>query len=123
MLRHALSILAVPVILASMTGCSRTVSYSQDVFPILESNCLACHRAGEKGYEASGFSMETYEDLMKGTKFGSVIVPGSGFSSTLAILIEHKADASINMPHKKKQLTEAEIETIKLWIDQGAQNN
>ena len=31
--------------------------------------------------------------------------------------------SSINMPHKKQPLSEAEIETIKLWIDQGAQNN
>ena len=38
---------------------------------------------------------------MKGTKLGSVIVPGSSISSTLVILIEHKADPSINMPRPR----------------------
>jgi hypothetical protein len=41
----------------------------------------------------------------------------------LAILIEHKADPSINMPHGRQPLAENEIEVIKTWIDQGAQQN
>lgn len=99
------------------------VSFSGDVFPILKENCLSCHTRGHKGYEATGFSMETYDDFMKGTRFGPVIVPGAGFASTLAILIEHKGDPSINMPHNKQPLPEEDIETIKAWIDQGARNN
>lgn len=105
------------------SGCSKQVSYAKDVYPILEENCLECHKEGGKGQVASGLSMETYEDLMKGTKYGPVIVPGSGFSSTMAILMEHKADPVLNMPHNQQPLAEEEIETIKVWIDQGAKNN
>lgn len=116
-----LALMAVTVALS--TGCSRPVSYANDVFPILEKYCLECHTLGTEGYEVSGFHMETYEDFMRGTKFGSVIKPGSGFASTLTILVKHKADPSLNMPHSEKSLTEKEIETIKVWIDEGANNN
>ena len=115
------ALLAVTVIIT--TGCSRPVSYANDVFPILETHCLTCHMQGGDGFEASGFNMETYEDFMNGTKFGSVIKPGSGFASTLTILVKHKADASINMPHGEQALSEFEIKTIKVWIDEGANNN
>ena len=123
MLRPIFSTLFVLLAAGLMSACSKPVSYSGDVFPILKENCLTCHTKGKKGYEATGFSMETYEDFMKGTKFGPVVIPGSGFSSTLAILIEHKGDPKINMPHKKQPLPEKDIETIKTWIDQGAKNN
>ena len=123
MLRSPLPIFAVFAFMILGAGCSKPVSYSKDVFPILEDRCLPCHKQGEKGYEASGLNMETYENFMKGTKFGPVVVPGSGFSSTLGVLIEHKADPSINMPHGEKPLTDKQIKIIEKWIDEGALNN
>lgn len=113
--------------LISVWGCQRAeepeVSYSQDVRPILEKNCLECHVEGGSGYEASGFSMASYEDLMKGTKFGPVVKPADSFTSALTMLVEGRADASIQMPHGKDPLTEEEIATLKIWIDQGARDN
>jgi hypothetical protein len=108
---------------ALSTGCSRPVSYANDVFPVLEKHCLSCHKRGTEAYVETGFGMETYEDFMQGTKFGSVIKPGSGFASTLMILVKHKADPVLDMPHNQEPLTEQEIETIKVWIDEGANNN
>ena len=32
-------------------------------------------------------------------------------------------DPSIQMPHGKTKLTEAELTTIRKWVDQGAKNN
>ncbi|MGC1953759.1 MAG: c-type cytochrome domain-containing protein [Gammaproteobacteria bacterium] len=108
-------------------GCQRAeepeVSYSEDVRPILEKNCIECHVEGAAGYEASGFSMASYEDLMEGTKFGSVIKPEDSFTSALIMLVEGRADPSIQMPHGKEPLTEEEIVTLKTWVDQGAKNN
>ena len=67
--------------------------------------------------------METYETLMKGTKFGPVIVPGNALSSSLVILIEGKAPA-IKMPHGSLQiLPKTDRDLIKLWINQGAKDN
>lgn len=110
-----------------LQACSQhkveAVSFSKDVMPILKSRCFECHTKGGKGYQASGLNMETYTDLMKGTKFGPVIKPNDSLSSTLVILIEGRADPSIKMPHKREPLTKEQIETIRNWIDQGAKNN
>ena len=106
MLDHRVYILALLAVSATfISGCGRPVSYANDVFPILEKHCLSCHKLGGDGYEASGFRMETYEDFMNGTKFGSVIKPGSGFASTLTILVKYKADQSLDMPHGQQPLS------------------
>ncbi len=115
--------LAVLVMFAVLgVGCTREVSFQEDVKPIL-GVCKSCHSSGGDGYKASGFSVETYDSVMKGTKFGAMIEPGSSISSTLVILLEGKADPSINMPHNKHPLPKNEVKTIKTWIDQGARNN
>ena len=99
------------------------LSYEVHIKPILKKHCYECHLVGGKGYEASGFLMESYENVMKGTKFGEVIIPGSGITSTLYLLVAGKTDPSIRMPHGKFSLPEEHVETIKTWIDQGAKNN
>ena len=112
--------------LTTLPGCQKTpqVSYSQDVKPIIEEHCLKCHKIGGEGEEKSGLNMETYAALMKGTKFGPMVVPGDSFGSNLVILIEGRADPSIHMPRDEHgPLSEAEIGTIKQWIDQGALEN
>ena len=114
------------------TGCSQQVSFQNDVNPILQENCLSCHDGQGEGIEASGFSVRSYDDLMKGTKFGKVVVPGDSLSSSLYRLIDHQADPKIQMPPhhdealaagKMQALSGAQINTIKAWIDQGANNN
>jgi hypothetical protein len=118
---------ALPIALAStLTGCAReeAVSFSQDVKPIIDKNCLSCHQQGGKGFEASGFSMVTYDDLMKGTKFGPMVIGGDSAGSNMIVLMEGRADPSISMPHgAMKPVRKADIETLRLWVDQGAKNN
>ena len=123
MFRHILSSVLILTILAWSSACTKKVSYLSDVKPILDDHCLECHAKGKKGYIKSGLSMESYADLMKGTKFGPVIEPGISISSTLMRLVDHKADPSINMPHNQTKIPDDHIELIKLWIDQGAKNN
>jgi hypothetical protein len=118
---------ALPIALAgALTGCARekAVSFSQDVRPIIDENCLVCHQEGGKGFEASGFSMVTYDDLMKGTKFGPMIISGDSAGSNMIVLMEGRADPSISMPHGSTDpVRKADIEILRLWIDQGAKNN
>jgi hypothetical protein len=104
-------------------GCTREVSYKQDVFPILSENCLSCHKVGGTGLAKSGLNMETYEGLMKGTKLGPIVTAGSSVSSTLVLLIERQAHPSINMPKDKPPIAADQIKIIRQWIDQGAKNN
>ena len=114
-------------------GCIRSeISFSSDVQPILEKHCVECHDSGGEGVTASGFSTRDYDSVMKGTRLGRVVVPGSGISSTLYLVVAHKTAPEIQMPPHHRQawaeghgspLSEDEVEIIQTWIDQGAQDN
>jgi len=112
----------------ALAGCSdesetRQISYKQDVMPILAARCLECHVPGAKGEKASGFMMNTYESLMKGTKHGPVIVPGNSLVSVFNQVVEGRVDKSIAMPHGGAQIPAEEVMVLKAWVDQGAKNN
>jgi hypothetical protein len=120
---RALILILIPIAIA---GCKKeeTVSFSQDITPIIDKYCVECHLAGGDGYQASGFGMASYEDLMKGTRNGPMIIAGDSLGSNMLVLMEGRADPSIKMPHgKAESASKEELETIRLWIDQGAKNN
>lgn len=99
------------------------VSFAEDIQPILQVRCTGCHAPGQDGYEQSGFDLTSYEGLMKGTKHGAMIVPGDPVTSNLMVLIEGRADKSLQMPHGKKKLSSCDRDLIRKWIKQGAKNN
>lgn len=123
MLHKSATLTVLTTLLVLGSGCTREVSFKQDVFPILSENCLFCHKAGGEGLVKSGLNMESYDGLMKGTKLGPIVVPGSAVGSTLVLLIERQAHPSINMPKDKPPIAAGQIKTIRQWIDQGAKNN
>ncbi len=98
-------------------------SFNRDVFPILQQHCVECHQQGGPGYQKSGLDMTSYEGIMKGTKFGAIVVPGSSFTSNLSVLIEGRARPEINMPHARKPLSRWQRLLIRRWIDRGAKDN
>ena len=105
-------------------ACSKAeLSYAKAVQPVFDKHCTACHKPGGEGFEKSGFATTSYDNVMKGNRFGPVVVAGHSPSSTLMILLEGKADPSINMPHGKQKIPEADIKVVKGWVDQGAKNN
>jgi hypothetical protein len=124
MSRSASVALAVVVALAA-TACGKgpSVSFRQDVQPVLAKHCAECHLSGGDGAKASGFEVGSYQAVMKGTKFGPVVVAGDPLSSSLFRLVSGKVDKSIMMPHGKDPLPPAELAAIENWIEQGAPDN
>ncbi len=117
-------VFAVMLSLPAMGATQKVVSFGTDIRPILNDYCLSCHQPGGKGYEKSGLDMRTYDSLIKGTRYGSVIKPGDSFASTLIMLVEGRADPSIKMPFGiNGNLSRDKIDLLKKWIDQGAKNN
>jgi hypothetical protein len=121
------------VTISIITGCGQQqVSFSKDVQPVLNASCLDCHDGKGEGSEKTDFLITSYEEVMKGTQFGPVVVAGDSLSSTLYRTISHQTDPKIQMPpHHNVSLAEGrseplkhdEIEMVKNWIDQGAKNN
>ncbi len=98
-------------------------SFSEDVFPIFKGRCLDCHHPGGAGYEASGLDLTTFEGLMKGTKFGKMVIPGDPDTSNLMWLLDWRGKPETRMPHGQKQLSICDRTTIRHWIMDGAPNN
>ncbi len=120
------------ILCVGIAGCERQVSFARDVHPIFVEFCAECHDQEGEGLEASGFSVRDYESVMKGTRYGAVVMPGSSISSSLYLLVAQKTAPEIQMPpHHKESLSvgrrmplaDDKVETIRLWIDQGAKDN
>ncbi len=107
----------------SSDAIADTISFKEDVLPIMQIRCVACHQPSGQGYETSGLDLRTYEGLMKGTKHGPVVLPGRPFTSNLIVVTEHRSEPEIWMPHQRKQLSKCERQTFRFWISQGARNN
>jgi hypothetical protein len=116
-----------------LTACGQgQVSYSDDVQPILDRYCTSCHSGTGEGALRSEYLVTSFDEVMKGTKFGQVVVPGSRLSSALYLVVAGKTAPEIRMPpHNEESLAAGRgvmlsadaIETIGLWIDQGGRNN
>ncbi len=122
------TVLFIPLFFAILlVGCgaeqSTSVSFKTDVKPLIDKYCSECHVPGGDGAKASGFVTQTYDTIMKGTKYGPVVVAGHPLSSSLYRLVAGKVDPSIQMPHGKEALSPEEVSAIEQWIEQGAINN
>ena len=61
-----------------------TVSFANDVMPIIQSRCINCH--GGQRVE-KGLKLDSYADVMAGSENGPVVVPGDAANSQLVELI------------------------------------
>ena len=112
-----------PSEVADVPLAARTVwagTYSHDVQPIFDQYCTSCH--GPSRAE-NGLRLDSYENTMRGTQFGPVVVPGAASASTLAAVVQGTADPKIRMPHEGRKLTRNRIQNILLWIEAGAPND
>ena len=107
----------------AVCAASPETSFREDVFPIFKGRCIDCHQPGGQGYEKSGLDLSTYEGVMKGTKYGPMIVPGDPDTSNLMWLLDWKASPELRMPHGKKKLSTCDRDAIRHWIREGAKNN
>ena len=118
-----LTLIAMLMVMTWVPGVAAQVSFEEDVFPILELRCLECHQPGGAGYEKSGLDLRTHEGLMKGTKYGPMVTPGSALESNLLAVIDRRTSPEIWMPHERKQLSKCERQAIRFWVMQGARDN
>ncbi len=99
----------------------RVVDFGREVRPILSENCFSCHGPDEQGRQR-GLRLDTREGAFgdRGRFGGPVIVAGSSAESLLYRRIT-ATDEHQRMPQGRARLTEANIATLKRWIDQGGE--
>lgn len=94
--------------------CNETinsVSYYDDIQPIIASNCYRCHSNENNGELAEGNDLEDYLDIFPFAKAG-----------TLSGVVRHD-DGFIPMPLNDDKLTLCDILKIELWVAEGAMEN
>lgn len=122
MVRNVLAASAALVVALSLPAQAKdTVSFREDVLPLLQFRCGVCHQPGGEGLEKSGFGVTGYSEVMKGTKFGPMVRPGDPQTSNLMAILDGKT--GIKMPHGKKKLSTCDRDTIRTWILEGAKDN
>ena len=87
---------------------TETMSYKDDVSPIITQNCFACHRNNST---ISTISLEGYNNLLVQVESGTLvgtITHASGYSP---------------MPQNLSRMSDCNISKIQAWILQGALDN
>ena len=92
-----------------------TVSFANDILPILESRCIGCH-GGERTQE--GLVLRTQADIMAGSDNGPVVLPCDAANSLLVELVTTQ-----KMPKRGPKLTPPQVQLITDWVNQGALDN
>ena len=87
-----------------------TVTYAKHIAPILQKNCIECHRSGEIG----PFAMVDYDEVV-------------GWADMIVETIDNgrmppwHADPSVGKFNNARGLTAQEKQLIRTWVDEGAQ--
>lgn len=108
----------VPLLLAGTASLAPAqVDYVRDVKPIFAKHCYRCHGASQ---QKGGLRADTVAFLEAGGDTGTALMPGDSRASVLVqVLLGTHQDIS-QMPYKKPALADADIATIRAWIDAGA---
>ncbi len=86
------------------------ISFTKQVVPLLVEKCGGCHVRGAKG----GFSAQSYESLMKGTKDGPMVVANQTDCRFMQLIDDN------DMPRGGGPLPPEQKAIFKSWIAQGA---
>lgn len=102
----ALGFAAAPAVVGSETAAL----WSREVQPLFDVRCSKCHGLIER---KAGLELDSVEAVLKGSHDGAVVQPGRPEASPLFQVLAPDADP--HMP-PKKQVTDAERESVRRWI-------
>lgn len=95
-------------------------SFARDILPIFQQDCVLCHGAADAHNE---LRLDSYEGVMKGTRFGPVVEPGKPELSNLMAVLQRETAPATWMPYHRERLSPNKITNIKNWIATGAPDN
>src|ERR1700730_11371164 len=98
---------------ATLFAAGPSSLFERDILPIFTANCFNCHSGGS----LIGLDLRTAESTLQGSHQGPVVIKGSPEKSALYQKVSSRA---MPPPAYKLKLTDAQIETIKKWVEDGA---
>jgi hypothetical protein len=108
------------------TGCGqKPVSYREQIQPILNNRCVACHMTETRRMKVV---LTSYDNVMNSRSVSgkeALVLPGSPYQSRLYILCSTD-QAHFRMPPDTSKVTPLpteELDLLRKWIIQGTKNN
>lgn len=98
----------VPIIQPISCELKDTVSYTQDIAPILTANCFPCHQYPGAG----GINLDSYSNS------ASIALSGQLVQSII-----HDTNYVIMPPPPQNELDSYQVKAIKRWVAQGCLDN
>lgn len=96
------------------------INYQEHIQPIFISSCIGCHSGNQA---AVGLKLDSWQNLIKGSRHGEAIIP---FDAENSILIEMLTKL-VGGPHPAEQLTDTletgVVDFLSRWIEEGAKNS
>ncbi len=98
---------------------TQRIEFVRDIQPILEFNCVACHR---EEYAKGGLRLDQAESAFAGGDSGRGIVPGKSSASLLytSTILPEDHDDLMPPTNKGGPLDKSATDLLRHWIDQGA---
>ncbi len=93
------------------------VDYLREVKPLLAAHCVQCHGATKP---KAGLRLDTAKALAHGGTTGPGLVVSKGEDSLIVLALQGEGTGE-RMPLKRPPLSDKDIDTIRRWIDSGAQ--
>ena len=97
------------------TAQGATVSFSNDILPIIQSRCVNCHGGNRTEKD---LDLTTHAGILAGSENGAVVIPGDATDSLFVELV-----ATQKMPKRGPKLTPPQIQLFMDWVNQGALDN
>ncbi|MFN0156518.1 MAG: YncE family protein [Bacteroidota bacterium] len=111
------------------TSLPPSAVFSIRVKPILDQNCggSSCHGGGPRGF-AGGLDLTSYQGMMRGSKYGPVVISGSSYMSHIIQTINQSDTtisplSSVTMPASRDPILERDVRIIADWISAGARDD
>ena len=114
----ALTFIVAATLHAQLPG-SPTIDFKKHVQPIFAKHCYDCHSVGKKK-EKAGFVFDDVKRLANDVGPGRIIVPKDLEQSDLIPIVMGANGKKMMPPEGKDPLSSKEIETLKTWIEEGA---
>jgi len=97
---------------------AKNPNFTDDVLPIVKQHCMACH-GNDK--QKGGLNLATFPAAMQGGSSGVVVLPGNPDKSRIFTLAAHKEEPK--MPPNAPKIADAQLEILRLWVEQGGREN